>query len=412
MKFSPQQEEALQKVKRWLNSGSQQVFHMFGYAGTGKTTLAKHIANNASGNVLFAAYTGKAAHVLRSKGCRDAQTIHSLIYHSRDKSKARLIDLEGELDDLKRELRKSTSNEKFIEDHQEVKKLLKEIKKERENSQQPSFILNPDSILKEADLLIIDECSMVDSRMGEDLMSFGRPILVLGDPAQLPPVGGSGFFTENVQPDVMLTDIHRQAEESPIIRMATKVRNGGVLDIGDYGDGCSVLPVGSKMDTDRTLSFDQIIVGKNATRKNVNKRIRYLKGIEDKYPVIGDRIVCLRNNHDLGLLNGAIFEVIDVEGTMDSKVFMSIMPEDSATSITVSAHEHHFLGTEDQLHWFEKSEANEFTYGYALTCHKSQGSQWKNICIMDESYCFRKHQKRWLYTAITRAAETVTIIKT
>jgi exodeoxyribonuclease-5 len=83
MQWSPQQDAALTAVSRWLKAGDRQVFRLFGYAGTGKTTLAKHVAESADGGVAFAAFTGKAAHVMRGKGCFGASTIHSLIYRSR-----------------------------------------------------------------------------------------------------------------------------------------------------------------------------------------------------------------------------------------------------------------------------------------------------------------------------------------
>lgn len=410
MLFSPDQDRALQLVNNWLKHGESQVFYFFGYAGTGKTTLAKYIADNVEGEVIFAAFTGKAAHVLRTKGCENACTIHSLIYHSRDKSRARLLELELELEKLIKELQDNGLNDEFIEDHAKVRRLRVDIKTEADNADQPMFILNPDSEAKNVELIIIDECSMVDEKMGRDLLSFGTPVLVLGDPAQLPPIGGAGFFTENITPDVMLEEIHRQAQESPIIRMATEVRKKIALTVGSYGDGCIVHPQGTKLDPDTMLAFDQIIVGKNITRRRTNNRIRQLKGFHDPYPVVDDRLVCLRNNSELGLLNGAIFEVSDTIDVMDSKVFMSIRPEDSMASIEISAHEHHFLGTEDQLGWYEKREAQEFTYGYGLTCHKSQGSQWRTVCLFDESYCFRLHKWRWLYTGITRAADQVNVI--
>src|SRR6266496_3529795 len=136
MQWSPQQDAALAAVSRWLKAGEPQVFRLFGYAGTGKTTLARHIAESADGGVAFAAYTGKAAHVMRAKGCFGAGTIHSLIYRSRG---------------------------------------------EDENG--PTFVLNNDSEAGKVGLIIIDECSMVDEAVGVDLLSFGKPILVLGDPA-------------------------------------------------------------------------------------------------------------------------------------------------------------------------------------------------------------------------------------
>lgn len=157
MLFSPQQDEALKAVSRWLKEGRTPVFRLFGYAGTGKTTLAKHFAENVDGEVLFAAFTGKAAQVLRSRGATNARTIHSLIYRPR--------------------------GEETVEDEETGK-----------TSVAPMFSINRQSPLAKAALIIIDECSMVDEQLGKDLMSFGTPILVLGDPGQLPPVSGGGFL--------------------------------------------------------------------------------------------------------------------------------------------------------------------------------------------------------------------------
>ena len=81
MRWSPQQEDAIKSVQEWLrDKRGPQIFRLFGFAGTGKTTLAKELAGMAGGKVLFATFTGKASLVLRSKGCADASTIHSLIY--------------------------------------------------------------------------------------------------------------------------------------------------------------------------------------------------------------------------------------------------------------------------------------------------------------------------------------------
>lgn len=411
MHFSLQQDNALKAVDNWYRNGDKQVFHLFGYAGTGKTTLARHLAEGIDGEVLFGAYTGKAAHVLKTKGCENASTIHSMIYRSRDKSKARLNDMEVELEELLKNLQDQT--QEYVDNHPRVRALRKDIADEIRNVNQPMFILNQESIVKEASLVVIDECSMVDAGMAADLLSFGTPVLVLGDPAQLPPVGGAGYFTEGVRPDIMLDEVHRQAAESPILRMATAVRNKEVLQTGDWGDNCHVLPKGSKLDPERVLSFDQLLVGKNATRHATNAKIRKLKGIEDLYPIVGDRLVCLRNNSELGLLNGAIFYVADVEGVMDGKVHMSIHPEGEQLCVEVAALEQHFLGREDELkkqYWL-KSEGQELGFGNALTVHKSQGSQWSSVGIFDESWCFRDQKHRWLYTAITRAAENVTVVK-
>jgi exodeoxyribonuclease-5 len=409
MKWSPQQDKALVDAAAFLKS-DHQVHRIFGYAGTGKTTLARHIAQDA-GNVLFAAYTGKAAHVLQTKGCAGASTIHSLIYTSRDRSKKKLKEMEEAVsmlsDDLDSDDLTQDSRNKIIARIKDINKLLV---RERENASKPAFNLNPESVVREADLVIIDECSMIDAAMGADLLSFGTKILVLGDPAQLPPIGGAGYFTEGVTPDTMLDEIHRQAEDSPIIRMATDTRLGKQLDYGSYGDGCRVI-MPKDVVREMATGADQILVGKNKTRFSTNSRIRSIKGLHDPYPVPGDRLVCLRNNHELGLLNGAIFYVVEVGGVMDSKVLMTIRPEDGESTTEVLAHEHYFLGKGDELNWFEKKEAEEFDFGYALTVHKSQGSQWNSVYLTDESHCFRSDRWRWLYTGITRAAEELTVVR-
>ncbi|MEM6463825.1 MAG: ATP-dependent RecD-like DNA helicase, partial [Pseudomonadota bacterium] len=149
MQFSNQQDQALKAVSAWLKQGKSPLFRLFGYAGTGKTTLARHFAEHVDGDVQFAAFTGKAAQVLRSKGAANAKTIHSLIYRPR--------------------------GEEAVEDEETGK-----------TSISPMFSLNRQSPVAKASLVIVDECSMVDEELGSDLMGFGTPILVLGDPGQLP----------------------------------------------------------------------------------------------------------------------------------------------------------------------------------------------------------------------------------
>lgn len=407
MIWGGQQQDAIADILRWLKDPSRQVYILMGSAGTGKTTLAKHIASLFNRRVIFTAYTGKAAYVLRSKGCEGATTIHSLIYHSRDKGTSSLKEMEQQLQKLIEELREDELNEDKIELHPRVRDLKVQIKAERENVQRPFFVLNEESEIKSAGLVICDEFSMVDSKMAEDLLSFGVKLLILGDPYQLPAIGGAGYFTNVENPDFRLTEIHRQAKDSPIIRMADEVRQERKLNIGDYGDGCSFID--ERLDPQEVLRYDQILVGKNKTRHSTNARIRQLKGIEEKYPISGDRLVCLNNNHDTGLLNGAIYKVLKLNGVMDMKVHMDVIGEDSKFAQEVMAHEHYFLG--DEPPWFEKREAECFDFGYALTVHKSQGSQWDNVLLFDESFCFRQDRWKWLYTGITRAAKRITVVK-
>lgn len=395
-KWSPQQGRAIDSVGRWLKTRDKPVFQLAGYAGTGKTTLAKHLAATVNGPVYFAAYTGKAAHVLTKSGATNVSTIHKLIYTPKDKSQQRLKELQAERARL---LTHKPVPETLVE------KVDAAIKAEQINLARPMFQLNTESPLFEAALLVVDEYSMIDEQMGEDLLSFGCPILALGDPGQLPPVGGTPFFKG--KPDILLTEIHRQAQDNPIIWMSKEVREGRVLRPGTYGSS-RVVPL-QQIPRDElrsvVLSTDQLLVGRNATRITSNGRARELLGRTNALPQEGDKLVCLRNNHEVGLLNGQLWKVRRDAIFDGDYVIMDIEGEDGA-KVEVSAHPHYFHGNKPE--YWERKDAEEFDYGYALTVHKSQGSQWNNVLLFDEWY--GRDRKEWLYTAITRAAERIDLV--
>jgi len=375
MEFSPQQDEALKAVARWLKSGRSQIFRLFGYAGTGKTTLARHFAEHVDGDVQFAAFTGKAAQVLRSKGATNARTIHSLIYRPR--------------------------GEEQVADEATGKTLIS-----------PTFSLNRQSPVAKAKLVVIDECSMVDEELGKDLMSFGTPILVLGDPGQLPPISGGGFFTEH-EPDFLLTEIHRQARDNPIIRLALDVREGREFMYGDYGTA-QVIPR-NQVNSDMVLAADQVLVGVNRTRRRYNQRLRELKGFDALYPQAGDKLVCLRNDPAKGLLNGSLWKVMTASReTVKPGINLLVSPEEDDPDRGVAKIKLLKAAFEDpdaDIPWQTRRRYDDFDFGYALTVHKAQGSQWNDVVLFDESFAFRDTRQRWLYTAITRAAEQLTIVR-
>lgn len=410
MEWGPQQDKALVKVGRWLQQPDQQLFRLFGYAGTGKTTLAKHLASGVSGTVLFAAYTGKAASVLKASGAPNAQTLHSLIYHPKERSRERLDELKVELAGLE-EMMRTTPPEDWQRDWEDRQQRLQgEIRSEEKNNKRPDFTLNLESPLRTASLLVVDECSMVDEEMAQDILSFGCPVLVLGDPAQLPPVKGTGYFTD-ATPDVMLTEIHRQARDNPIIELATRVRNGERLQQGRYGESSVI----GRATPELATEANQVLVGKNATRTATNRRMRELLGFQGSpFPLAGEKLVCLRNDSELGLLNGTLHTSLTDAEELGGYVNLRIRPEDyqEADPVLVPAHPEHFNGDPEQIGYWDRRSAQEFTFGYALTCHKAQGSQWGNVLIIDESRVFRSRdvQRKWLYTAITRAAERVTVV--
>lgn len=362
------------------------------YVVTHNTTLAQHFAENVGGRVLFGSFTGKAAAVMRSKGCGDATTIHRLIYTSRDKSSHKLKELQAAL--------------RVAVDETDRARLRGLITQEIQAIKSPAFRLNEDSPVKNAALVIIDECSMVGERMGRDLLSFGTPVLVLGDPAQLPPVGSGGFFTGS--PDHMLTEVHRHARESGILRLATEIRRGDNIDHCNYGDAC-VIPK-AELDKDSVPGYDQILVGKNRTRKATNARMREILGRGGVLPEAGDKLVCLKNDHDLGLLNGEIWQTLDAMALDDDKVGLTVQNNDTGAALTVEAWRHPFEGI-DLERWEHDRETQEFDYGYVLTCHKAQGSEWPRVVVFDQSHVFGANARRWLYTAATRASQELTIVR-
>lgn len=403
--WSPQQAQALKSVQEWLldPSPDRQVYYLAGYAGTGKTTLARHLAEQHDGKTQFCAYTGKAALVMRNAGCEGACTIHSLIYRSRGKSKLRLHTMEAELAELVQ------MPERNAAEDARVVFLRRAIAEETESVKQPSFTVNEESDLQYKDLLIVDEVSMVDTRMGEDLLRFGVKTLILGDPAQLPPVFGSGFFTKR-EPDMVLTEIHRQAQDNPIIRLASRVRAGESLALGDYGDS-QVIGI-KDVDGNRFIKADQILVGRNATRHAYNDRMRKRLGYEGLYPVKGDKLLCLRNDREAGLLNGSLWRTDDCVQVDGERLMLSLTSFDGADEkVDCEAWTMRFEPDlrDEKGDFFVLREADEFGYGYALTVHKAQGSQWDDVTILDEWHQ-RDSRRQWLYTAITRAAKRVTVV--
>jgi exodeoxyribonuclease-5 len=368
--WSPQQAAAIDAVSRWYGSGldRKQVFRVFGYAGTGKTTLARHFAEGLKGDVRYMAYTGKAAMVMRTNGCIGAMTIHATIYE---------VDFNHETGVRKFKLRD-------VDD------------------------------LSDTALFVIDECSMVDEEIGKDILSFGVPVLVLGDPAQLPPVKGGGFFTE-AEPDVMLTEIHRQAAENPIVQMATAIREGSHLQYGTFGE--SRVITRSDLTQDDVMKADQVLVGLNRTRTAYNTRMRQIHGRSSDLPQVDDQLVCLKNDRNKGIFNGGLWKVVELlkrrRGHLNDhcvRMHVASLDFESTTPVEIRVREEFFRGQGNEVPWKELNGLQQFDYGYALTVHKAQGSQWNTVCLFDESSSFQSDRARHLYTAITRAAEKITVV--
>lgn len=412
--LSPQQSHAFELISEWYH-GPDQLFYLAGWAGTGKSSIAKLVAAELVGldHTAFAAYTAKAALVMRGYGCPGANTMHRWMYHPADDEVASMKAMQDDLQTLKDQLIEEGYSEAAVTDHPEYQMLEGKIHQAQKKARRPRFTLNPSSDVRKRDLGYLDEVSMVNDKMGLDWLSFGKKTLVTGDPFQLPPVAGEGYFTRR-NSNLMLTEIHRQARDNPIIKVASTLRESRMPEPGRYGNSQVVRKDSCNPAFLRKLVMEseQVIVGKNKSRHAYNSRIRELRGYKDKFPEIGEKVVCLRNDHELGLINGGQYKVVDMVTITEEidRLDMVIEPWEGGMPVEVHCHTHHFLGKEKDLekHYWEKRDAQEFDFGYAMTCHKVQGSQFKNPLIFNESW--GAHRFQWLYTAVTRAQESFTLV--
>lgn len=332
----------------------RRTFTLHGLAGTGKTTVLSHIAQQTN-KAMLVTLTGKAASVLRRKTGLDAQTIHSAFYRLRGKKV-----VNGRTD-----LQWSRAHD--------------------------------DDDLNGA-IVLVDECSMVSKAMATDLLATGASIIACGDPGQLPPVAGEQFFAAH---DAQLNTIHRQALDSPIIRQAHRVRSGEGYSAD--GDAFQVIR-GAELTADRIMAADVILCWTNKTRQAANVEARRVRGLGlFPQPQAGEPVICLKNVPEYGLFNGAIYTLASpfIEGDRNIKLDVDGRP--------VTVRDVTFAGMKSGLKPHEEA-ATSFDFGYALTVHKAQGSEWNSVLLVDE---YRKVEQRreWLYTGITRAAERLVVVQ-
>lgn len=387
--LSAQQEQAVDEVAEWLKAADKPFYYLGGYAGTGKTTIAKKLASLQNGITYFATYTGKAARVLRSKGC-PASTIHSLIYLPAGAVGEEIGKLDRELNDPE-----------TPPDPARRIKILKRLADLRK----PSFKKNEK--VPKMSLLVLDECSMIDTNMANDILDLGIPVLVLGDPGQLPPIKGSGYFT-NGRPDMMLEEIHRQAADSPVLQLATKARLGQHIPAGTFGT--SKVMARSKMGKDEATGVDQIICGSNKARKVLISEMRQLLGFKGQLPQNGEKLICLRNNHTRGILNGQMFTALS---DMDPQFGTIDVLDDDGDKTALTCHPECFTDEDLVKAWpyNKRATAEEFDFGYAITCHKSQGSEWPAVTVYADMFQWDQAMfRKWLYTGITRASDRVNVL--
>ena len=397
------QQKCLEKLIDWWESydGSKKVFEIIGAAGTGKSFIIKYLIESLEDitmdNVLFVAFVGKAAIQMTRSGV-NACTIHSAIYYPVEVS-AR--DENGKV--IKKEGR-------------EVKKILF---KKRDN-------LDPS-----IKLIVVDEAAMVDKKLAQDLLSFKIPIIALGDKHQLPPIFGDSAFLNH--PDFELTEIMRQKAGSSILGLAQEIINSKYIYLTPKTVDENLCIIRKKDFFEAggeksLLKADVVICGKNSTRDELNKLIRRLyldkMGYDvDHVPelIIGEKIICRKNNwfaqvENINLINGLIGYVTDIdpESLTSETVKINFKPDFIKSEFCdLRLNLKYFLGSMQVKNLIKNSSFDRgelFELGYAITCHLSQGSQYKKVIVCCERLGDNEYFKKWLYTAVTRASEKLIVV--
>ena len=389
-------------IKEWFCNSAKQIFILAGYAGTGKTALLKHTVTKTLNLVpeesaAFVTPTGKAATVLIRSGLH-ATTLHRLIYQSMVEEVE--IDLNG---------KKITVEKLSFKRREKIDKSIK--------------------------LIVLDEASMVSDEVLNDLTDYGVKLLICGDNAQLPPIEGANGFLAN--PDFTLRTIVRQNLENPIIKLSQRAREGKYIPFGRYGDSVAVISKRNFTNERRKnylLKADQIICGLNKTRLQINEEIRALSGFEG-LPKHGEKLICTQNNWEtfidgemrFNMVNGIIGTVLDPFydeyrdiGYIQFKpdFLDEICPEALPLDTGIFTEGFYRYKRGDYFEKFDENgevvgayTLNRFEYGYCISCHKAQGSEFDNVIVFDESYAFKEDKNRWLYTAITRAKKRLILVR-
>ena len=398
MKLSPDQQSAVDQIALFVSNQTEQSFVLGGLAGTGKTTIIRKAIEGA-GRVICATPTGKAASVLSGKledlGI-ECGTLHSLLYKPIGITEADIVACEQEIERL----------EDLNLDTRQAKRRLYRMTKKLEQGA-CEFMIKPDQ--QHQPLVIVDEASMVDERIERDLRAIAAKILFVGDHGQLSPVNGQPFFDRN-KPDAVLTKIHRQDGDSGILRFAHAIRAGKSFD-GWNDTDCIRLESGSPAATLALETADQVITGKNVVRRKLNTNLRAAHGFTGDLPNAGERVICLRNDHGKGLVNGVQGVATKaVELDQHGALRMDLQYEDrmfTTLKIDPLPFEQYSRSSRNRRDMPLAAGANEFDFGHAITVHKAQGSEWDNVVVFDDKMRIqdRETRKRWMYTAATRAAK-------
>ena len=365
-----------------------------GYAGTGKSTLVRYIIdalNVEEDRVCHCAFTGKAAEVLKKKGNKNVATLHRLLY---------------------------------------------------EHIPRPAggFFRKPKPFI-DYDVIVVDEVSMAPKSLMELLFKHQVYVICLGDPFQLPPIDKDEDNHLLDDPHIFLDEIMRQEEDSEIIQLTMKIRNQEPIDYFN-GNEVKIIPY-SDLNTGVLQWGDQILTATNAKRQAINNQMRALQGRTGE-PVDGDKIICLRNywedsslngdaliNGTIGILQNSFQTWREIPRFVQSNIKKFdvlvgdlVVPETNDVYQMTEMDRQMIITGEKCCGWqlsyklgklrpkYGEIVPKEFTYAYAITTHKSQGSEWPKVVVLEEKFPFDKiEHARWLYTACTRSSEKLVLVR-
>ena len=456
--FTPSQQRALERLNEFIASLSAKVFILKGYAGTGKTTLVREmirLLKEKELSIILMASTGRAAKILSNVTGFSATTVHSGIYKYKD--------FNQNLETIAEE------RQKFKMDKSGQLYLQFELSSLPESDKQRFYIIDEASMVGNEQDKSAVQALFGSGQLLDDLFHYdpkGKFIFV-GDICQLPPINeevspalSEDYFRSRydvLAKSVELTEIVRQEDTNDIIVASHKIRKlyanppqtkwgkfplRGCRNIRIFNDQASMLNDYVKRIKQDGYNKTTLICRSNKMCDTLTSLIRPALGLYEPKMQRGDLLLITQNNMISGLMNGDLVEVVNVGITQSranlsfiqvevrelftKKVYSQLMIEEvlynSQTNLTQEQQKELFMdfffrmkkfGLKQEDSVFKENMRTDIylnalraVFGFALTCHKSQGGEWEHV-YLDIPRNFpldpTKETYQWLYTAMTRA---------